>query len=294
MNKTITNEKISLTVSSKGAEMTELSFNGTPLLWNADPDLWPRHAPCLFPFVGLCRNKEYRLDGKTYPMTQHGFARDMEFELVTDEADHLVYRLRETEETLGVYPFRFELFLDYKLTENGVKVTHTVVNTGDGTMYFSIGAHPGFYIPQAGKGDWQKCALELRKNGKSVEEADLRFVKEAGLMSDGFEKEYFPGGMVTPSAKRFIRDALVFEDRQVDQVVFHGEDGREFLEVSFDAPLLGIWAPWDKEANFVCIEPWCGRADRFDFDGELSEREHGNKLDAGGKFSFSFEVKAVL
>ena len=39
--------------------------------WCGDPKYWGRTSPVLFPFVGAPKNKEYRYEGRTYPMGQH-------------------------------------------------------------------------------------------------------------------------------------------------------------------------------------------------------------------------------
>ena len=77
------NEHIYLEVASHGAELVRLVGKKTKkeYLFDGDPKYWKRHSPILFPFVGGVKNKEYRYNGKTYTMTQHGFARDMEFTL---------------------------------------------------------------------------------------------------------------------------------------------------------------------------------------------------------------------
>ena len=76
------NEVISISVDSRGAELKSLKRKdtGTEYMWCGDAKYWGRTSPILFPFVGGVKNKEYRTQGRTYSMTQHGFARDMEFE----------------------------------------------------------------------------------------------------------------------------------------------------------------------------------------------------------------------
>ena len=44
---------------------------------------WKRHFPVLFPIVGKLKQNKTIINGRTYEMGQHGFARDMEFEPVT-------------------------------------------------------------------------------------------------------------------------------------------------------------------------------------------------------------------
>lgn len=48
----------------------------------------------LFPFVGSLKDKKFTVDGTDYPMGQHGFARDMEFELVSQTKDEAWFSLK--------------------------------------------------------------------------------------------------------------------------------------------------------------------------------------------------------
>ena len=78
------NEKLKVKVSDRGAELISVTekHSGRERLWQADPAIWNRHAPILFPFVGKVNDGKYRIDGREYEMkTQHGFARDHGFHL---------------------------------------------------------------------------------------------------------------------------------------------------------------------------------------------------------------------
>jgi len=68
-------------------------------------------------------------------------------------------------------------------------------------------------------------------------------------------------------------------------------DGRAYVTVSFDMPLVAVWSPEKKQAPFVCIEPWCGRCDAVDFLGSLEEREWANSLAPGGVFETSYDIR---
>ena len=63
-----------------------------------------------------------------------------------------------------------------------------------------------------------------------------------------------------------------------------------YVSVTFDAPLFGIWSPAGKNAPFVCIEPWYGRADKTDFSGTIADRDYDNVLAAGESFEAEFTV----
>ena len=143
------NETVSVEIHSFGAELKSLKklSTGTEYMWKADPTFWGRTSPVLFPFVGGVNNKEYRIKGQTYPMGQHGFARDMEFELLSQSSDEIWFVLNSNEETLKKYPYDFVLKLGYKLLPNGVEVCWQVENPGKEALPFSIGGHPAFNCP---------------------------------------------------------------------------------------------------------------------------------------------------
>src|SRR5699024_7785261 len=143
------NEYIIVQAKQQGAELTSIRMkeDNTEYLWNADPSHWNRHAPILFPIVGRLVNNTYFVDGTAYEMSQHGFARDMTFDIIHQTDTSVSFLLTSTEETLKKYPFLFSLTVTYTLVDTKVVVDYKVENTGKKEMYFSIGAHPGFNCP---------------------------------------------------------------------------------------------------------------------------------------------------
>lgn len=283
----IKNDIYNLTVSDHGAEITSLLKNGKELMWNADPAFWGRTSPVLFPQVGAVWEKKFRHDGKTYEMGQHGFARDMDFKMISQTSDELVFELRDNEETLAKYPFSFVLRLGYKITDDGVEVIWEVENPSDSDMFFSIGGHPAFNC------DLNKDKLLFMNKGNKVSGnlvSDVIMPDGSGCLSDKTKEVVLEDGVLALKPELFDEDALVIENRQADSVAIISADGENLLTVSFDAPLFGVWSPDHKNAPFVCIEPWYGRCDRAGFTGDLSEREYGNKLGAGEKFRVSYTI----
>ena len=100
MNHTIKNDTYTLTVSEHGAEIKSLIKDGSELMWQADPRFWGRTSPVLFPLVGNYWNKTTSFEGREYNLSQHGFARDMDFALVKETENELLFELNDTEETL--------------------------------------------------------------------------------------------------------------------------------------------------------------------------------------------------
>ncbi len=149
MKYAISNHYLSTTIDSLGAQLTSIKKIGQDheYIWKADPEVWGRHAPLLFPIVGRLKNDQYQFDGKDYSLGQHGFARNQEFEKLAADDDKLIFELKENEETQKSYPFLFSLRVTYTLWKNVLYNRYEVTNTENQDIYFSIGGHPGFTCP---------------------------------------------------------------------------------------------------------------------------------------------------
>lgn len=283
----IKNGAIQVTVDSHGAEMTSVqNGEGREYLWNADPKYWKRHAPVLFPLVGGLRDKQYRLQGQTYTMGQHGFARDMEFALLKAEDTECWYRLTENDETLEMYPYPFALDIGYRLGDHSVETIWRVTNSGSETLHFSIGGHPAFVCPQSAGEKQSDYSLHFYSDGPLL----LSLLGEGGLLSGRKAERKTQNGMLPIDEHLFDGDALILEHHQVHKIALVNPAGEEYVTVSYDAPLVGVWSSPGKLAPFVCIEPWYGRADAADFAGTWEEREWGNCLEPGQVFEGGFTV----
>lgn len=282
------NEFLTVKAKTFGGELISIVKNetGTEYLWNADPAYWKRNAPILFPFVGSLKDGRYIYEGKEYPMGQHGFARDMEFELKAQTEDSLWFVLKADDETKQKYPFDFTLELGYVLTGSTVKVCWKVINEDDKQMYFSIGGHPAFMCPLADKGVQTDYYL-LFDTPRNVYYGRLN---ENGLLAEKDLELNTSGGVMPVDAHLFDNDALIIDDEQVKTISLAGPDKKAYLTVKFDTPLVGVWSPAGKNAPFVCIEPWCGRCDAEGFKGTLADRQYGNMLEAGGVFERDYEI----
>ena len=286
---TLQNAEIICEIDTHGAELKSIKDKktGREYLWNADPMYWNRTSPVLFPFVGAVKNKKYSYDGKTYNIGQHGFARDMEFAVKNSSENEMWFELRESEETMARYPFKFHLNIGYRIEGRNITVLWRVKNTNDGVLYFSIGAHPGFMLPEDGKASFRL----YDRNGMPVKSISNRVFGEGGCVTDKIQVIDTPEGKLPITEQLFDGDALVIEDNQLSLVEIVPEKSEEpLVSVMFTSPLVGLWSPPHKHAPFVCIEPWYGRCDKESFDGELSEREYEQKLGAGEEFNVSYKI----
>lgn len=286
---TLKNEMLTIQVSEHGAELQSIRKDDYEYLWQGNPEYWGRRSPVLFPIVGSVWEKCFRVDGNVYEMGQHGFARDMDFELVSAADTEVWYRLKSSEKTLAAYPWPFVLEIGYRLEGNSVKVLWKVTNPGDTEMFFQIGAHPAFNYPGY--------------DPDAVDRGVVAFDRNDNLQRSGFKGK----GCVDPQARfpiplsddgmlRLKRDTfddidtLMLENDQVHKVVFLKNDSSPYLTVTFDAPVVAIWSPPKRNAPFFCIEPWYGRCDRADFTGEFKDRDWVNALAPGATFAASYTI----
>lgn len=286
--KTLSNSQLSIQISSHGAELCSISCEGKEYLWQADPAYWKRHSPVLFPIVGSLWENRYRHEGQTFELTQHGFARDMDFELISESADEVCYRLTDNEETHLKYPFSFSLEIGYRILGRQIEVIWRVKNTDERTMHFQIGAHPAFYFPDYNASNPHRGYLGFdRSDG-----LHYILISEKGCVAA--DKSYplaLSDGLLPLDIHTFDKDALILEDSQVKEVTLYDCQRKPVLALHFDAPVVGLWSPPAKNAPFVCIEPWYGRCDRAGYTGEYQEKDWMQHLQPGEVFNGGYVIE---
>lgn len=254
---------ITAAVKAFGAELCSVkNADGFELLWQAGPQ-WPRHSPTLFPIVGRLKGDELHHEGKAYPMTQHGFARDLRFDWLSREADSCSLVLTDNDETRRRYPFAFRLVVTFAVEGADLNVTFEITNTGEGMLPASIGGHPAFNWPLLPGLAKEAYAITF----SSEEPAPIRRLR-SGLMRAKPEPSPVQGNRLALSERLFDDDAVIF-DRLASKSVRYGADRGPAIEVSWnDFQELGVWSKLGG-APFVCIEPWRGFASPETFDGDF-------------------------
>lgn len=282
------NSEIKVKINSYGAELRSLrdKKSGKEYMWCGDAKYWGRVSPILFPVVGCYRDKECRYQGKIYSLPQHGFARDMEFEMTKQTDDEIWFRLTDNDDTVKNYPFSFILEIGYRILNRSVQVMWKVSNPSDNVMYFSIGGHPAF-VADVREADKITCYVAFDE----AESLTIRKIND-GLATDTLQKlPLLPEGLLPVTEEVFADDALVVEGKQTSKVSLLDANKECYLSVSFDAPVFGVWTPPGKNAPFICIEPWYGRCDKEGFTGDLSQREWGNSLAARTSFETAYTIE---
>lgn len=281
---TLHNDFLELGVSNLGAEWQHIvdKQTGQELLWQGDAAVWGRRAPVLFPIVGKAFNNELNIEGENYPMGQHGFARDKEFELTKAMPDELTFTIQEDEESVEVFPFPFELSIGYRLKGRSIETIYTVRNTGMTDLPFSIGAHPGFLLPSQNLADYY---IEFEQ-----EEPLIRYLLDGGLFDGRTEKLSTEKNRLYLSAELLAKDALVFKNLHSSYLIVKQKDSSFAIKVTLKGfPYLGIWTKPGQEA-FLCIEPWCGLADKVGGQASITEKEGMNMLAPNELFERTFST----
>lgn len=288
----ISNNILEVEAAVHGAELLSIRKDGKEYVWQGDPAFWGRHAPVLFPLVGKVWNNEYRVDGKVFQLGQHGFARDMDFEPVPQEnPEMMAFRLASDEHTRSLFPYDFELTVEFELDGNTVTKRDIVRNTGSVPMYYMIGNHPAFLYKDFDPED-KIHGYACYYNGSQL----LRNMMLSPLTEHGALKHVktifnVPAGVQELKASTFDDDALVFENSQITLVVLLDKEQEPYLAVNIPAAqTLGIWSAKGKNAPFVCIEPWNGLTDPEGFTGDISERDWIQYLEPGAVAVYEYTV----
>lgn len=280
MNTTISNSTISASIKHAGAELFSLKNNDNKeYIWEGNPDFWGKHSPILFPIVGTLKNNTYTIEGKEYQLPRHGFARDMEFQLVEKTENSAVFSLKSNSETLKKYPFEFELQLIYTLEDTALHIEYKVINKSGKKLPFSIGAHPAIALPE----NFENYAFEFEK-----EEVLKYYLLENDLISNKTKVLETTNGMVPLNYKLFENDALIFKTLESKSLTIL-EKSKPYINVDFkDFPSLGLWTK--DQAPFICVEPWLGYSDTSENSGDLFKKEGILILDSDQTFNSKFTI----
>jgi galactose mutarotase-like enzyme len=282
------NEFIKIEVAPKGAELQRIYHKVHQLdyLWNGDPAFWGKHAPVLFPIVGALKDNTYYYQGKAYKMGRHGFARDKDFILEKQTPSELVFLLHSDAETKKIYPFDFEFRIRYTLDGDEISTEYLVKNTGTGIMLFSVGGHPAFRLPLTA--DTRFSDYYLRFDEK--ENLSRWPISPDGLIQTQAIPLLNDTDRLNLLKPLFYQDALVFKypaSSEISLLSSKTSHGINFQMGEF--PFLGIWSA--KDADFVCLEPWCGIADAVNSNQQLQSKEGIEKVNAGGSFSRQWRAR---
>ncbi|MBZ9677572.1 aldose 1-epimerase family protein [Mesorhizobium sp. ES1-1] len=284
-SQTLHGDGISAVIVGQGAELVSLrDAKGFEFLWQAGPE-WRRHSPVLFPIVGRLMGDVLRYRGRTYPMSQHGFARDKPFAWEERGSRSCTLVLTDDADTRMHYPFAFRLAVTYTLDRQQLGVGFEISNTGDEPLPASIGAHPAFnwpLLPDLAKTDYQ---LTFADN----EVAPIRRLKD-GLMLAAPQPTPVQSKTLELSERLFDEDAIIL-DRPASTRVRYAAGHGPAVEMSWQGfQELGIWSK-PGGAPFLCIEPWHGTASPMNFDGDFTDKPGVMLIEPGATRALSYQIR---
>ena len=273
------NGVLTVSVANKGAEIQSVkSADNKEYIWEGNPDFWTGHAPVLFPICGGLKDDKFVYGGREYTLNKHGFGRVKTYEGEKTDETSVTYLLRSDDETLRQYPFEFELRITYELKGNSLLVSYNVRIMGEKPMYFSIGAHEAYACP----GGIEGFKIVFEK-----EETLDAYVLDGNLLENNYVRIMSGCRDMPMKYDYFAVDALVFKNIKSRAVEL--TDGTRKIKVEF--PGHDYFLIWTKpNAEYICIEPWCGIQDNVNSDYDITKKEGIIKLDGKDAYNVSHRI----
>ena len=283
-----------MTTTTSGGELLSFKLDGIEKIHQGEEarDIngkvyWRRHAPVLFPIVGKLKRNQTIINGRTYEIMQHGFARDMEYEPVTKLDNFHSYVLKSNKYTLARFPYDFELYNTYRQEENKLIFIYKVINTGTSNMPFGLGAHPAFKIDED---DLKRGNYYLEFEEEETRAHFLYLID--GLVGTEYAKNMLENNkIIRLDEHTFDNDAIIIKGIQNKKISLKNRRTKKtILTMDFtDWPYLGIWSK--PGAPFICLEPWMSTADRINSSNIFVKKQDLITLLPGEEFENKFSVE---
>ena len=276
----IKNDNITLKVDTFGAEMHSLSRNNMEYIWQCG-EAWKRYSPILFPFISSPKDHKYLLNGKEYTMkANHGFARDLEFELINRTSTELTFQLCSNDFTYEQYPFDFIFEVSYHMLANGVEIRHVVKNNSKETMYFYLGGHPAFRCPISPECEFSDYEVVFEKEEDFIDQ-------------NGQSVSPLSGKKVIQLSRSLFDQDVIMTMSESKVVTLRSSKSAHSITIEFpDADVFGLWSPkGDERASFVCLEPWTSLPVNLDDDEmDLAKKKHATGIAPSEKYHFNYRI----
>lgn len=280
MEYTIENDFLRVRVQSKGAEPCSVvkKESGEELLWQADPAVWGRHAPILFPYCGRLKDGVFTHKGVSYEGGQHGFARDMEHTLTEQSTDCITLCLEANVRTMEKYPFAFKLFSTFRLSGETLHHSIRVENDSGEEMPFGFGYHPAFACPFDAQHKTEDYVLRFDTPESPVV---IETGETDGLVT-GETRVYFENETDIPLCDgMFDHDSTCFSGLRSRTLSLVEKDTGRRVSVEIEGfPYVLMWSA-PGPIRYVCIEPWHGLPDARTATGVWLEKPHTVRLAPG-------------
>lgn len=285
--------KAHATVNSVGGELVSYTAaNGKEYIWEGDPSAWSGHAPVLFPVIGATIDGKVRIEGTEYEIQKHGLVRKLDFQLAKHGEDFVEYVIHSDEAMKKQYPFDFTLHVTHSITETGFKTVFLVENRSDRKMPFCVGGHPAIVCPMNAGEDFADYELKF----ECREHVETQNLSSQGVIVG---REMLPEFTDTDTLKlcrRYFdeRDTLIFDGLKSRSVRLVNAKTGKGVRFSFrKSDVLAIWTAPGKNANYLCLEPWCGLPAVQGENGNLEDKPHARVLEPGMSFRMGYAMDVL-
>ena len=284
---TLENPVLRVSVEDAGAQLCSVRRpDGTEYIWQADPAVWGRHAPLLFPIIGRLKDGRYRLGEKTWTIPTHGFGRDSVFTVGERGEDRVTFTLTHSPKTRAVYPFAFSLAVTYRLEGDRLIKSHRVENLGGEEMLYELGGHDGYRCPLSPGETMGDYAVVL----PGVDTLTPYGMNEENMLTPKGPAYPLEGGRIALTPATYGLDTVILDDLPQRKAMLVDGTGRARVTVDFaDFPYLGLWTadkPFD--TNYVCIEPWSTLPDGVFLGRDLGDKPGIRRLAPGAAETLTY------
>ena len=306
MNIEIENNQLKVIVSSIGAELQSVICDGEERIWQADPDVWGKHAPLLFPFVGRLRDGYYEHEGKRIDAPMHGFCIGRPFEVAECCSDApcaggdacnapqtcVEFKTESDEETHKVYPFDFVLRIRFALDGNKLVKTHIIENTGNAAMPFEVGGHEAYSTRMEPGDTMADYCVQFAPGTESIA---MFGMDEQGILTLPKTEVPLQDARLWKTPEQLGIDTIILENVPDSTAsLLNVKTGHADVVEFAQFPYLGIWTMAGQEdARYLCIEPWSALPDAHFSPRELSQRAGVITLQPGESKTLSYTMTFV-
>lgn len=290
MNYKISNQKLIVEISNHGAEIKAITYDKVSYLHDSNPKYWNRSAPLLFPNIGTIKNGKATINNKEYPMIKHGFLRDRDFIVESQDVSSITFSYVSTTDDLCIYPFQFKVDVTYQIHGNTLKSYIIVHNLSTNDMPFNLGLHPAFKVPLFENENFEDYQL-IFDEPITCDSPSVNLTN--GTIDFNVPAKSFKELKVLPlNYDDYQNDALIFNNVPNRHIQLMNKSATNGIDFEFnDFPMLGIWTPNHIKANFICIEPWIGCADPSNHNGNYLEKCHLITIKPNDKELITYQIK---
>ncbi len=240
---------------NQGGNLEELIVNDIQVIETMSPlayeDVYP--SSILFPFVNRVKGGVYKFKNKHYQLNCnengrnnaiHGLVYNQKFEVenseMTSDFGSVTLRYKSDGKSQG-FPFKYVLYLTYKLSNTGLLVTVKIINKDSNSFPFTVGWHPYFL-----SSDLYNSYLKFKSSKKIQLDDQLIAIGLLNIEGDAsFHVE-----------NKKLDDGYVLDGNSIE---FSAPNYNMIIQFSSQENFLQLYTP--KKQNTIAIEPMTGVSD---------------------------------